>query len=187
MQNQNMSRRRFIKSTAAVSAALSMPTIVPSTVFGAEAPSNRVHVGQIGCGNIGNYHSNYLTQMPDVRVVAVCDAYKSRRDAKAELYNTHYGSTDITQVHADFRDLIARPDVDAVIVGAHDNWHTPMSIAAARAGKDVYCQKPLALDLGRTKLLRKAVNDNHRIFQFGTQYRSMSTYRQMVELVRNAG
>jgi len=185
MQDKHISRRTFIQRTVAASAAVSIPTIVPSTVFGAEAPSNRVNVGQIGCGNIGNYHTNYLNQMPDVRVVAVCDAYKSRRDAKAAVYNKHYGGTNITKAHADFRDLIARPDVDAVFVGAHDNWHTPMSIAAARAGKDVYCQKPLSLDLGRTKLLRKAVNDSNRIFQFGTQYRSMLRYRQMVELVRN--
>ena len=185
MQKNNISRRHFVKNSVAASVALSMPTIVPIAVFGSNAPSNRVNVGQIGCGNIGNYHTNYLNQMPDVRVVAVCDAYQSRRAAKAAVYNKHYGGTPITKAYADFRELIARPDVDAVIVGAHDNWHTPMSIAAARAGKDVYCQKPLALDLGRTQLLRKAVNDNHRVFQFGTQYRSMSRYRQMVELVRN--
>ncbi|MCF7974112.1 MAG: Gfo/Idh/MocA family oxidoreductase [Phycisphaerae bacterium] len=186
MQKHNISRRHFIKTGVAASAALSLPTIVPSTVFGANAPSNRINAGLIGCGNIGsNYHANYLKDMEDVRVIAVCDAYKSRRLARAADFNTHYGSTETTRAHADFRDLIARPDIDAVFVGAHDNWHTPMSIAAARAGKDVYCQKPLSLDLGRTKLLRKVVRDNNRIFQFGTQYRSMQRYRQMVELVRN--
>lgn len=184
MQNNGISRRQFIKNSVAASTVLTLPAIVPCSVFGADAPSNRVQIGQIGCGNIGNYHTNYLNQMEDVRVVAVCDAYKSRRLAKAALYNTHYGA-DITKPHADFRELIARPDVDAVIVGAHDNWHTPMSIAAIKAGKDVYCQKPLSLDLQRTKLLRKAVKDHQRVFQFGTQYRSMSRYRQMVELVRN--
>lgn len=186
MQKRNVSRRDFIKSSVAASAALSIPTIVPGTVFGANAPSNRVSVGLIGCGNIGSrYHGNILKRMADVRVIAVSDAYKSRRTQLAAELNSHYGGTDITKAHADFRELIARPDVDTVFVGAHDNWHTPMSIAAANTGKDVYCQKPLALDLGRTKLLRKAVNDNERIFQFGTQYRSQSRYRQMVELVRN--
>ncbi len=180
-----VSRRDFIKSGVVAGTALGFPTVVPSTVLGTDAPSNRVNVGQIGCGNISNYHSNYLKGMADVRVIAVCDAYKTRRIAKAEGFNRHYGGTDITKPHADFREVLARPDVDAVIVAAHDNWHTPMSIAAAKAGKDVYCQKPLALDLGRTKLLRKAVNDNKRVFQFGTQYRSMPRYRQMVELVRN--
>ena len=180
-----MNRRDFIKSTVAASAVLSLPTIVPSSVFGADAPSNRVHVGLVGCGNIGGYHANYLKQIQDVRVIAVCDAYKSRGIAMAADLNKHYACTDMTRIHADFRELFARPDVDAVFIGAHDNWHTPMSIAAARAGKDVFCQKPLTLDLGQTKLLRKAVCDNKRVFQFGTQYRSEQRYRQMVELVRN--
>jgi len=181
-----MNRRDFLKGSVLASAVLSMPSIVPSTVFGANAPSNRVNVGQIGCGSIANYyHKNNLKQMQDVRVVAVCDAYKSRRESMAASYRKHYGDNGITKVYADFRELLASKDVDAVIVAAHDNWHTPMSIAAANAGKDVFCQKPLALDLGRTKILRKAVNDNKRVFQFGTQYRSAQRYRQMVELVRN--
>jgi len=118
-------------------------------------------------------------------VVAVSDAYKSRRDAKAAMLNKHYGGKDIAKAHGDFRELLAREDVDAVVVAAHDNWHTPMSIAAAKAGKDVYCQKPLALDLSRTAILRKVVNENKRVFQFGTQYRSQGRWRQLVELVRN--
>jgi len=182
---KRMDRRQFLKQTALAAAT---PTIISSTALGkgnTPAPSNRINVGLIGCGNISNYHTNYLKRMQDARVIAVCDAYKSRRLAKAADFNKHYGSSDITKPHADFREVLARPDVDAVIVGAHDNWHTPMSIAAARAGKDIYCQKPLALDLGRTKILRKAVNDNKRVFQFGTQYRSWARYRQMVELVRN--
>jgi predicted dehydrogenase len=185
MRKKNVSRRDFIKSSVAASAALSIPAVVPSTVFGADAPSNRVNVGMIGCGGISGYHTRYLEQMQDVRVIAVCDAYKTRRIAKAAGFNEHYGGSNITKAYADFREVLGRSDVDAVIVAAHDNWHTPMSIAAAMAGKDVYCQKPLALDLGRTKILRKVVNDNKRIFQFGTQYRSMGRYRQMVELVRN--
>lgn len=185
MKKKTSSRRDFIKSGLAASAALSVPMIVLSSVFGAEAPSNRINVGLIGCGNIGNYHKNNLNECQDVRVVAVCDAYKSRRMALAEELNARYGAGDVVKVFADFRDVIAHPDVDAVFIGAHDNWHTPMSIAAARAGKDVYCQKPLALDLGLTKILRAAVNENKRVFQFGTQYRSESRYRQMVELVRN--
>jgi predicted dehydrogenase len=186
MQKKNISRRNFIKSTVAASAALSVPTIVPSTVFGAGAPSNRVNVGQIGCGSIGNWmHKRNLMGIGDVRVIAVCDAYKSRRDNMAQAYNKHYGGTNITTPYADFRKLLANKDVDAVIVAAHDNWHTPMSIAAAKAGKDVLCQKPLALDLTHTKELRKVVNENKTVFQFCTQYRSFTGHRRMVELVRN--
>jgi hypothetical protein len=185
MHKRTVNRRDFVKGSAVAAAAFGLPTIVPSVVVGADAPSKRVHVGQIGCGNISNYHSHYMNRMKDVRVVAVSDAYKTRRDKKTAMLNKHYGGKDITKAHADFRELLARSDVDAVVVAAHDNWHTPMSIAAAAAGKDVYCQKPLALDLGRTALLRKVVNEKKRIFQFGTQYRSQGRYRQLVELVRN--
>ncbi len=184
MKNQDVTRRGFMKRGLAATAALSAPTIVPRTVFGADAPSNRVNVGLIGCGNIGNYHKNWCIQWDDVRIVAVCDAYTSRRVAMAKELNEKYGPNTVT-VYDDFREVISCPDVDAIFIGAHDNWHTPMAIAAARAGKDIYCQKPLCLDLQRTKLLRSAVNDNKRIFQFGTQYRSESSYPKMVELVRN--
>lgn len=185
MLKRTVSRRDFVKSGVVAGTALGFPTLVPSTVFGATAPNDRVNVAQIGCGGISGYHTNYLSRMQDVRVIATCDAYKSRRDARAAGYNKHYGGSDITKAYADFREVLALPDVDAVIVAAHDNWHTPMSIAAAKAGKDVYCQKPLALDFSMTGLLRKVVKEKERVFQFGTQYRSMGRYRKMVELVRN--
>lgn len=179
------SRREFLKGAVAAGAAFAVPTIMTGPVHGAAAPSNRVNVGQIGCGGISHYHIGYLGQMPDVRIVAVADAYKSRREATAAKLNGQYGEKGTVKAHADFREILARPDVDAVVVAAHDNWHTPMSIAAAKAGKDVYCQKPLGLDFGLAKLLRKVIQEQKRIFQFGTQYRSMARYRQMVQLVRN--
>ena len=182
MNSKKLSRRGFIKTGVAASAVFGMPAIVPSTAFGA---NDRVNAGLIGCGGIGHYHKNWLTQFEDVRIVAVADAYKSRRVAMAAELDKHYGAAGTAKVYDDSRDVIASPDVDVIFIGAHDNWHTPMAIAAARAGKDVYCQKPLALDLERTKLLRRAVKDNERIFQFGTQYRSESLYPKMVELVRN--
>jgi len=185
MQERTVSRREFVKSGIVAGAVLGVPSIVPDTVFGSRAPSNRINVGQIGCGGISGYHWSYLSRMEDVQVVAVSDAYKSRRDASAARANAHYGGGNIATAHADFREILANEDVDAVIIGAHDNWHTPMSIAAAKAGKDVYCQKPLALDLTRTGLLRKVVRRYGPVFQFGTQYRSMGQYRKMVELVRN--
>ncbi len=185
MKKKGISRRGFIKRSLTAGAVIGVPTIVPSTVFGNDAPSNRVNVAQIGCGGISRYHTNHLKRMKDVRVIAVSDAYKSRRERKAAMMNKLYGGNDITKAYADFRELLAREDVDAVIIAAHDNWHTPMSIAAVRAGKDVYCQKPLALDFSMTGLLRKVVKEKERVFQFGTQYRSQGRYRKMVELVRN--
>jgi predicted dehydrogenase len=188
---KDTSRRSFLKGAAVTGAAIGFPTIVPAAVVSGKGdrrimPNDRVNVGQIGCGGIANYyHSNHLMKMDDVRVVATCDAFVKKRDALAEKYNKHYGGSEVTTTHADFRELLARPDIDAVIVAAHDNWHTPMSIAGVNAGKDVYCQKPLALDFSLTGLLRKAVAKHERVFQFGTQYRSQGRYRKMVELVRN--
>jgi len=186
--NAFISRRRFFKQAAAASTVFAVPNIMTVPLFGAAAPSNRVTVGQIGCGNIGsNYHIPIVSQMADVRIVAVADAYKSRRETAAAKLNGIYGEGTV-KAHADFREILARPDVDAVIIGAHDHWHTPMSIAAAKAGKDVYCQKPLSLDFSLTAILRKVVNEKKRIFQFGTQYRSQGSngrYRRMVQLVRN--
>ena len=188
---ESISRRKFLKGAAMTGAMIGFPIIVPAEVVARKGakrvmPNDRVNVGQIGCGSIANYmHWGALKTMDDVRVVATCDAYKSRREAMAALYNKHYGGSEITTAHADFREVLARPGVDAVIIAAHDNWHTPMSIAAVNAGKDVYCQKPLALDFSLTAILRKAVAKRGRVFQFGTQYRSERMYRQMVEVVRN--
>jgi hypothetical protein len=180
-----ITRRQFIERAVAASAAFAVPNILTKPLFGAMAPSNRVNVAQIGCGNIGsNYHIATLLPMADVRIVAVADAYKSRRDAAAARLNAQYGAG-TTKAYADFREILLRPDVDAVIIGAHDHWHIPMSIAAAKAGKDVYCQKPLAVDLDLAQSLRKVFNEKKRVFQFGTQYRSKGNYRLMVELVRN--
>lgn len=181
-------RREFLKGAVAAGAAVSLPTIITHRVFGADAPSNKVTVAQIGCGGISQYHFGHVLPMQDVRVVAVADAYTSRREAAAERVNEHYDASGTCRAYADFREILARGDIDAVIIAAHDNWHTPMSIAAARAGKDVYCQKPLATDYAQTPLLRKTIDQTRRIFQFGTQFRSggpEGQYRKMVQLVRN--
>jgi len=185
------SRRSFLKGAAMTGAAMGFPTIIPAeTVAGKTGrrvtPNDRVNVGQIGCGGIAtHYHHNFLKQMGDVRVVATCDALRNRAVALAKAYNKHYGGSNVATVQDDFREILDREDVDAVVVAAHDNWHTPMSIAAVRAGKDVYCQKPLALDFTQTGILRDAMAKHDRVFQFGTQYRSQGRYRKMVELVRN--
>ena len=184
----SVSRRHFLKQATGTAAAFAAPNIITTPLFGAAAPSNRINVGQIGCGSIADYyHFSNLKQMADVRVVATCDAFKSRGQRMAANYNKYYGG-EFTTSHDDFREILARADVDAVIIAAHDNWHTPMSIAAAKAGKDVYCQKPLALDFSHTGPLRKVIHDKQRVFQFGTQYRSggpNGRYRRMVQLVRN--
>ena len=130
VQKATLTRRCFLHRLAAAGAACAVPNIVTTPLFGAASASNRVNVGQIGCGSIAHYHIGCLGPMPDVRIVAVADAYKSRREAAAARLNKHYGGSGIVKPYADFREILARADVDAVIVAAHDNWHTPMSIAA---------------------------------------------------------
>jgi len=182
------SRRKFLKNAATAGALIRFPTIVPIKVIagnGRFMPNDRVNIGMIGCGSIADYfHRRNLKRVENARVVATCDAFQKRADEMASRYNNDYAAKVCTP-NRDFREVLAREDVDAVIIAAHDNWHTPMSIAAVRAGKDVYCQKPLALDYSQTPILREAVKENDRVFQFGTQYRSQGRYRKMVELVRN--
>lgn len=179
------SRRRFLKNAIGVSTLVAAPNILTRPLFGAPSANSTVHIGLIGCGNIANYHRSYLGPMKDVKIIAVADAYRSRRNRFATELNAHYGETNLVKAHEDFREILARADIDAVVIAAHDNWHTPMSIAAMKAGKDVYCQKPLALDFSMTKLLRKTSLETKRIFQLGTQFRSSARYRQMIRLVRN--
>ena len=179
------SRRRFLRNAIGAGTVFAVPNILTRSLFGAPSPNETVQIGLIGCGNIGNYHRSHLGQMKDVRIIAVADAYRSRRDRFAAELNAQYHEGDLVKAHADFREILARPDIDAVVIGAHDNWHTPMAIAAMKAGKDVYCQKPLALDFSLTKLLRKTSLETKRVFQFGTQFRSSARYRQMIRLVRN--
>jgi predicted dehydrogenase len=184
MKNK-LTRRSFLAASLAAGVA---PTIIPAVAVRAQGasptPSNRVTVGLIGCGNIANYHFNYLSRMEDVRIVAASDAYRGRREAMAARLDEKYAGK-VCQAQDDFRGVFSRPDVDAVVLAVHDHWHVPMAIAAAEAGKDVYCQKPLGLDFGLRDRLRETFRRKKRVFQFGTQYRSMGRYRHMVQLVRN--
>lgn len=184
-RNHAIQRRTFIRRALGTGTALALPNILTRPLFGAPSANGTVQIGLIGCGGIANYHKSHLTQMGDVRIIAVADAYQQRREKFAADLNAIYKEKDLVKAHADFREILARPDIDAVVIAAHDNWHTPMSIAALKAGKDVYCQKPLALDFSLTKLLRRTVHETGKVFQFGTQFRSMARHRQMIRLVRN--
>jgi len=179
------SRRRFLRNAVGAGTAIAMPNILTRPLFGATSANETVNVALIGCGNIGNYHRSNLHRTPGVRIIAVADAFRSRREKFAAELDAHYKESGLVKAHADFREILARPDIDAVMIGTHDNWHTPMAIAAMKAGKDVFCQKPLALDFSLTKLLRQTAVETNRVFQFGTQFRSFTRCRQMIGLVRN--
>jgi hypothetical protein len=141
------------------------------------APSDRVTVGLIGCGNRSKAANLYYSYAKS-EIVAVCDPFKDRRLAKAQQYG---GCAD----YNDFRDLLARKDVDAVHISTGDYWHVPIALAAARAGKDMYTEKPLGISIEQDLAAWKIVDTYNRVFQYGTQNRSTAQTRLGLEVVLN--
>ncbi len=191
-------RRRFLQATTA---AIAAPYIVPASVLGARAPSNRIHVGCIGIGNQGNLILNRFLKLEDVQVVAVCDAnrgsggYKDEkqflgREPAKKTVDAYYaserksGSFQDCDMYGDFRELLDRDDIDAVTIVTPDHWHAYMAILAAEKGKDIYCEKPLALTIGQGRAIVDAVKKYDRVFQTGSHERSNPNVRQACEAVR---
>jgi len=183
MAKGSMTRRDFMKSAAAVMAA---PAIVPSSVFGRTAPGNRVNLAAIGVGNRGggNVWQDFVSTQEDVRLVAACDCFASRREGFAAKVNEFYGGN-VCKPMADWREVLARKDVDGVIISTPDHWHVPLAYHAAKAKKDMYVEKPLGVAMAWAWKLRRAVTANKVIFQYGTQQRSSGEFTRAVELVRN--
>lgn len=182
-----MNRRRFLKSTLAVGAGLALPTIVPAKVFGqgnAVAPGNRITLGCIGVGGMGTDNMNNFLKLPDCQVVAVCDAYADRRQRAKEIVDGQYGDTGCA-MYADFREVLARDDIDAVMIAAQDHWHALIATAAAKAGKDMYCEKPLGVSVEQSRAILDAVRKHHRVFQTGTWQRSLEPFQRACTLARN--
>lgn len=178
---QRLSRRRFLRSASSVLAA---PVFVPARLLGADAPSKKIAVGFIGTGSHGTDHNlrRYLDQ-PDARVLAVCDVDADRMRRAKRIVDEKYRNRDCATT-GDFREILARPDIDAVMISTPDHWHTLISVMAVRAGKDVQCEKPtLTIDEG--KVLIDTVRKHKKVFQTSTEDRSLGCYRRMVELVRN--
>jgi predicted dehydrogenase len=180
-----ISRRSLLKGAAG--AAIGFPTIVRSSALGADgavAPSNRITVGCIGVGGMGTYDMKMMLGLPDVQVVAVCDPKREMREQARKLVNDQYKNDSCAALN-DFRELVARRDIDVVQVATVDQWHVPCALAAVRAGKDVYVEKPLGMSMQEITTLRDACHRYGRIFQFGTQQRSMPQFRRACELVLN--
>jgi len=184
------SRRRFLKGAAAMAA----PLVVPSSVLGLggrTAPSDRVTVGYIGVGGMGTAHLKVDTQNPGAQIVAVCDVFASKRERARKLVEDAYvaqkrtGRHNGVSAYRDFREILARPDVDGVVIAPLHYWHTVMAVMAAQAGKSVYVEKMCAVTLGEAQALSGAVKRHGVVFQHGTQGRSMPSFRHAAELVRN--
>lgn len=173
------------------SATPGFPSIVPASVLGQAAPSNRITVGAIGTGRISRAHDlPGIWRHPQARIVAVCDVDRARMEDAKVLVNGHYAeatgkSHDGVTGYTDYRELLADTDIDAVVISTPDHWHTIIGIDAARAGKDIYMQKPASLTIAEGRALSDAVHRSGVIFQIGSQQRSAIQFRHAAELVRN--
>lgn len=173
-----MNRRGFLQCAGLAVAA---PLILPASARGA---NDRINVGTVGVGPQGRAVMQCFLASPSARVVAVCDVNALRReDARAHV-DAHYGATGCA-AYGDFRELIARSDVDVVHCATPDHWHLLVALEAARAGKDMYIEKPLGLSLAQDRALRDAIHRYGNVFQFGTQHRSERNFRFACELVQN--
>jgi len=178
--SSGISRRTLLKKGLAGGAALALPVIVPSSVFGEDAPSNRITIGMIGTGNQGILNLRAFMPKSAANVIAVCDVDFTHREEARKRAGLNEDSS-----YDDFRDLLARDDIDAVCVCTPDHWHALVSIAAMKAGKDVYCEKPLAYSVAEGRALCDNVKRYGRILQTGSHQRSDKNFRHACELVRN--
>ena len=181
-----LSRRRFLHQGAAAGLALTAPLILPGHVFGrgAPAPSERIVLGVIGYGGRCGAILPHFLAFDDVRCVAVADCRAERLALAKRVVDTHHGTQDCA-AHADFRELLGRRDVDAVLIATGDRWHTPLSILAAKAGKDIYCEKPVSMTIAEGRALADTMARYGIVHQTGHQRRSVGSYAFQVEVARS--
>ena len=191
MPARELSRRAFL---AKASATVAVPTIIPATALGLggrPAPSARLAIAGIGVGGNGGGHLSRYLGSPETQVVAVCEIDSERREAARQKADAKYaedmnkGSCKGCAAYGDFRELIARDDIDAVWISTPDHWHALIAIAAMREGKDVYCEKPLSLTIHEAREMAKTARRYDRVFQTGSQQRSSFRFWRACELVRN--
>ncbi|MEX2119072.1 MAG: Gfo/Idh/MocA family oxidoreductase [Pirellulales bacterium] len=186
---RKLSRRRFVQTT---SAFLALPLILRRSARGAFAASDRLGLGFIGVGTMGRYHLRSFLGQADVQVVAVCDVVAERLDSARAMVDEHYGKGQDKgtfqgcQAYVDFQELLAREEIDAVVIATPDHWHALPAIAASKASKDVYCEKPLSLTIAEGRAMVQAAAENQVVFQTGSQQRSEfgGKFRDACELIR---
>ena len=179
-------RRQFLKTSLSMSAVFSVPTIIPSSALGldgAVAPSERIVVGGIGIGNRGTYDLGCFLEQKDVQFVAVCDVKESRRTAVKKIADDKYGNTNC-DMYRDFRELLDRKDIDSVLIATGPNWHCTAAMTAAKAGKDMYCEKPCTKNIAQSLILKETIRRTGRVFQAGTQRRNLPHFAFACELAR---
>lgn len=189
--SKRVSRRMFVQGVAA---AVSAPMIVPRSVLGSPgkpAPSERITLGFIGMGLMNRHHLGAFLGNAEVQVLAVCDVDTTRREHAKKMVEDRYAKDRAKEqykgcgAYNDFRQLIERKDINAVVIATPDHWHCIPAVEAVRAGKDVYCEKPLTLTIAEAKVMIDAVRKYNRVFQTGSQQRSDREFRVACEAVRN--
>jgi predicted dehydrogenase len=177
-----MNRRQFLKTATVLAAG---PLILPRHLFGADAPSKKIGIGMIGMGRQA-YNSNlkpFLTS-PDCAVTAVCDVDSWRLEQGLLAVEKHYKKK-VAKGYRDFRELLADPNVDAVMISTQDHWHVPMAIAAVKAGKDVSLEKPITRYINEGRILADLVAKHKRVFRVDSEFRSLEPMHRAAELVHN--
>src|ERR1017187_6160966 len=190
MEKQPRVSRRSILKTGLAAVTAGFPTIVPATVFGQTAPSNRINVGAIGVGRISRVHDlPAIRKYGSAHIMAVCDLDANRVELGKTLVNGFYSTDgkpyDGVKGYRDYRELLANQDVDAVVISTPDHQHAVLAVKAVRAGKDVYLQKPASLTITEGRYMSDAVRASKRVFQIGSQQRSWKQFHRACELVRN--
>ncbi len=182
-QPRSLTRRRLLERGAGLAAgAVAAPYVITSQALGGPGkPSagNRLTLGFIGVGGMGSGHLRAFLGMPDVQVLAVADVYEKNRTQAMERVGKDCAG------YNDYRELLARADIDAVVIATPDHWHTMTAIHACEAGKDVYCEKPLTLTIREARRIVQAARRNGTVFQVGSQQRSSDNFRFGCELVRS--
>ena len=185
-----VTRRSFLKSAAVLSSVL----IVPRHVLGGAgftAPSDKITLGFIGCGRQGAGLQKRFANLTDTQIVAACDPYATKLEKVIMANNQFYAELtgqskyDATASFVDYRELLARPDIDAVVIASPDHWHASMAVHAAEAGKDIYCEKPLSLTVREGRAMVDATRKHKRVFQTGSMQRSSKEFTQAAQLVRS--
>jgi len=193
MTQRNMNRRDFLKRAAGAAAVASVPYVVPSSALGAGGqtpPSERITIGFIACGK-QSQHLMRCFLLPSTQVVAACDVDKLKLERSAKTIIEKYYADRKNDAYkgcarySDFRELLARQDIDAVVISTPDHWHAIATIEACRAGKDVYCEKPLTQTIAEAQAMVKTIRQSGRVFQTGSMQRSSREFRFACELVRN--
>jgi len=186
---KKIDRRKFLKkvSVGFAGAVVGFPYVISSSALGKDgsiSPSNRITLGFIGVGNWGSYNLEEFLGESDAQIVAVCDVKRNKREAAQKRVDSHYAKK-VCAAYNDFRELMGRDDIDAVVIATQDHWHVLQALCAARAGKDVFLEKPMGVSIKQCKVLRDVIQRYKRVFQFGTELRSTRSCRFACELVRN--